>query len=164
MHGSNSTGHPTCCCCDQVCEVAEGIGQGSAIVKRLLKGVENEPCVSRAANPPADDPTSIGVDHERDVDEARPGGNIGEVRDPQHVRPCRLELTVDPIQRTWRSLIADRRPYASSAYDALKTHRLHQPCDRAPRHILALPYKLLPDLADAIDLKVLFEDAPDLPA
>src|SRR5258708_14303112 len=109
-------------------------------------------------------PNASEVDHERDGDEARPGGNIGEVRDPQHVRPCRLELTVDPIQRAWRSLIADRRPYASSAYDALKTHRLHQPCDRAPRHILALPYKLSPDLADAIDLKVLFEDAPDLPA
>jgi hypothetical protein len=65
-------------------------GQGVAIVKRLLKGVENEPCVSRAADPPADDPTGIGVDHERDVDEAHPGGNIGEVRDPQHCPPSAL--------------------------------------------------------------------------
>ena len=55
-------------------------------MKRLLQGIENEAGVSRAADPPADNPASISVDHKRDVDEARPGGDICEVRDPKHVR------------------------------------------------------------------------------
>lgn len=43
----------------------------------------------------ADDATCIGVDHEGDVDEARPGAHIGEVGEPEHVRHRRMKLPVD---------------------------------------------------------------------
>jgi hypothetical protein len=139
-------------------------GYGSAIMKRLLQGIENEAGVSRAADPPADNAASIGVDHERHIDEARPGGDICEVRDPEHVRTRRLELAVHPVERAWRGFVADRRPHAPSADDALKTHRLHQPSHGAACHVLPLPHQLTPDLANAIDLEVLIEHAPDLHA
>ncbi len=38
------------------------------------------------AGPPADDPTGIGVDDERHVDEPGPGRHVGKVRHTQHVR------------------------------------------------------------------------------
>jgi hypothetical protein len=63
---------------------------------------------------------AIGVDDERHVDEARPGGDVGKVRDPQQVRARRPELAVDAVQRAWHGLVADRRPHASSANDALQ--------------------------------------------
>ena len=70
----------------------------------------------RTRGPPADDPAGIGIDDKGDVDEAGPGRDIGEVGEPKDVRPRRLELAVDVIQRAWRSLVADRGPdgFASS--------------------------------------------------
>lgn len=75
-----------------------------AVVKRLLQGVENEAGVGRAADPPADNAASEDVDDERHIDEARPGGDVREVRDPQHVRARRPELAVHAVQRAWWAL------------------------------------------------------------
>ncbi len=133
-------------------------------MKRLLQRVENEAGVSRAADPPADNAASVGVDHERHVDEARPGGDVRKVRDPQQVRARRPELAVDAVQRAWRGLVADRRLHALAANDALQTHPAHEPCHRAAGHIFALPHQLTPDLADAVDLEVLIEHASNLHA
>src|SRR3984893_9229480 len=44
----------------------------------------------------------------RDAGPAGPGRDIGEVGEPQDIRPGRLELAVDVIQRAWRGLVADR--------------------------------------------------------
>src|SRR5690606_31605980 len=60
------------------------------IVQGLLQRIEHEARVCRARRSPADDPASIGVDDEGDVDEAGPGRNIGEVGEPKRVRPQRL--------------------------------------------------------------------------
>ena len=70
-------------------------GEGPALVQRLLQGIEHEVGAGRARHPPADDPAGEDIDHEGHVDEARPGRDVGEVRDPQHVRArgawnCRL--------------------------------------------------------------------------
>jgi hypothetical protein len=50
----------------------------------------------------------VGVDDKGDVDETRPGRDIGEVRDPQRVRSRCLELPVHVVERTRRRLVADR--------------------------------------------------------
>ena len=113
-------------------------------------------------DPPADDTPGVGVDDEGDVDEARPGRDIGEVRDPQRVRPRRLELAIDVVQRAWRGLVADRGSDRLAADDALQAHASHQPRHGAAGHVLALPPQLPPDLAHAIDLEVLLEHARDL--
>ena len=72
---------------------------GPSIMERLFEGVQNEVRVRRPAGSPADDPSSIGVDDEGDIDEAGPGRDVGEVRDPERIRPWRMELPVDMIQR-----------------------------------------------------------------
>ena len=49
------------------------------IVKRLFQGIEDEAGMSCPAGPPTDDPPGIGIDDECDVDEPRPGRDVGEV-------------------------------------------------------------------------------------
>jgi len=50
-----------------------------AIVKRLFQGIEDEAGMRSPAGPPTDDPPSIGIDDDCDVDEPRPGRDVGEV-------------------------------------------------------------------------------------
>ena len=76
----------------------------------LLQGVEHKAGLRSAADPPADDTPGESVDHEGHVDEARPGGNIGKIRDPQGVRPWRLEPTLHQVQRARRRAVSNGGP------------------------------------------------------
>ncbi len=72
---------------------------GTALVQGLLQRIQHEAGMGRAADPPADDAPGEGVDDEGHVDEAPPGGDVGEVRHPQRVRARCPELPVDPVER-----------------------------------------------------------------
>src|SRR5258707_6072263 len=93
---------------------------------------------------------------------AGPGRDVGEVGEPEDIRPWRLELAVDVIQRAWRGLVADRGFNGFAADDPLQTHVPHQSRHRATGNIEALALELSPDLAHAIDPEILIEDAPNL--
>ena len=105
----------------------------------------NESVISRAAiyaararhsaKAAAHDAPGVCVDHECDVNEAGPGRDIGEIRDPKRVRPGRPELAVDMIQRTRRSLVADR------GFDRFAADHAAGPCSAsvAPRCIGRCP-------------------------
>ena len=53
-----------------VARVDEITLNGSALVQRMLQGVEHEAGVGRAGDPPPDNAPGIGVNHESDVGEA----------------------------------------------------------------------------------------------
>jgi hypothetical protein len=131
-------------------------------VQRLLERVEHEACMGGAGDPPPDDAPGIGVDHEGDVDEARPGGDVGEIGDPPGVRLRGLELPVHQIERTRRRPVADRGSHWLSSDGAFQPHLAHQSRHGAPRHLDPLPAELPPDLADTVDLEVLLPDPPDV--
>jgi hypothetical protein len=78
------------------------------IMQGLFQRIEHKACVRRARGSPTHDPAGIGVDDEGDVDKAGPRRDISEVGEPKDVRPRRLELAIDVIQRAWRGLVADR--------------------------------------------------------
>jgi hypothetical protein len=137
------------------------VSRSKALVERLLQRVEHEARMGGAGNPPADDASGVGVDHEGDVDEAGPGGDVGEVGDPERVRPRRLELPVHPVERTG-SPVADRCFHRLSSHDALQPHLPHQPRHGASRHADPLPAELPRDLAYAVDLEVLLPDPSDV--
>ena len=80
---------------------------GFAIVDGLLKRIEHEARVRRFADTTTDNASGVGVDDEGHVDEAGPCGDVGEVRYPQCVRPWRLELPVDVIERARLGLVGD---------------------------------------------------------
>ena len=50
---------------------------GSAVMQRLLEGIEDETCMCRPGNAPTNDAPGEGIDDERHVNEALPGGHIG---------------------------------------------------------------------------------------
>ena len=110
---------------------------------------------------PADNPPGEGVDHERDVDKAGPGREIGEVRHPQRIRPISPELAVDAVERARRRLVADCRADRLAPNDALQPHRLHQPRHRAAGDVEPLALQLPPHLARAVDAEVLLEHTFD---
>ena len=103
------------------------------------------------AGPPTDDPPGAGVDDEGDIDEAGPGRDIGEIREPQTVWSGSAELSVHAIQRTESRLVADRCPQRLAPDRPPKAHIPHQPGDRAASDAEAFPPQLTPDLAHAID-------------
>ena len=89
------------------------------IMQRLFQRIEHEPGMRGAAGAPADDASGEGVDDEGDVDKALPGGNVGEIRHPQHVRPRCDELAIDVIQRARCGLVADGGAYRLAADNPL---------------------------------------------
>src|SRR5438105_3916710 len=61
---------------------------GSAVMQRLLEGIEDETCLCRPGDAPTDDAPGEGVDDERHVNEALPGAHIGVSRpEESHLRP-----------------------------------------------------------------------------
>lgn len=109
------------------------------------------------ACPPTDNAACKGIDDEGHVDEALPGRHVGEIGEPQHVRRGSKELPVHAVKRAWSGLVADRRADRLATDDALNPHCPHKPSDGAAGDVEALSLQLPPDLAHAIDLKVLIE-------
>ena len=136
----------------------------SSIVNSLFQGIEHEARMCRGADPPANDLPGIGINDESDIDEPLPGGDIGKVADPEHVRPGHPELPVHLVQRARCRSVRDRRLVRLAPDNALNAHTLHQPCHRASGDIEALAAQLPPDLPDAVDPPVLFEYPQDLGA
>ena len=80
----------------------------------------------------------VCIDDEGDVDEARPGRDIGEVREPQRIGVRGLELPIDMVQRARRRFVADRGSDRLAADHALQTKGSHQPRHGAAGNIVAL--------------------------
>ena len=133
-----------------------------SLVQGLLQGIQYKAGVRSARHAPADNAPGKGVDHEGDIDEARPGRDVGEVADPQRVRPQGPELAVDPVERARRGLVADRCPDRLAPDRPLQARGPHQARDGAAGDRDPLSAELPPDLAHPIDPEVLLEDAPDL--
>lgn len=99
---------------------------GPSLVQGLLRRVEREACVSGPRYAPVDDPAGVGVHDESDIDEARPGADVGEIRDPQHVR-CRCpEDPVHMIERAQRRFVTDRGAHRLAADHALQARPAHR--------------------------------------
>lgn len=124
----------------------------SPIVQCLFQRVAHESGVRPARGAPVPDPAGTGVGGEGDVDKAGPGRDIGQVGEPQNVRPWRLELSIDVIQQVMaRRFVADRSLDGFAADPPLQTHVPHQSRHGATGNIEAFALELRPDLAHAVD-------------
>lgn len=113
----------------------------------LFQSIKNELGMRQAADAPANDFASRGINDK---------GDIGEIRHRQHVRCWNKELAVHLVQWTRRLLVSDRRPMRLAPDNILDTHALHQSGDCAAGGIEVLAAQLVPDLAHAVDAPVLF--------
>lgn len=131
---------------------------GTPIMKSLLQGIEDKASMCRPARPPSNDAASEDVDDNGHVDKTLPCGDVGEVRNPQPVWCWGFELAVNPVKRARGRLVRERRADRLSSDDPLQAHRPHKPGDTAAGDLKAFTLQLPPDLANAIDAEVLFED------
>ena len=123
-------------------------------VEGLLERIEGEIAAANG-HAPAHDPSRKDIDDEGHVDEAAPGGDVGEVGHPQLVGPCRHELAVDEVRWPRRRVIGGR---------GLDARPRTTPCSPIAA-LIAPPYSarrrchrasaLSPDLAGAVDAEVL---------
>ena len=65
--------------------------------ERHLEGVDDERRAHVGRHRPADDQPGVGVLHRGEVQPALAGAQVGDVSNPQHVRPRRREVTLDQI-------------------------------------------------------------------
>ena len=132
-------------------------------VERLLQGVEGQVAAQRARNPPANDRAGEHVDDEGDVDEPRPGGDVGQVRHPELVRALRPELALHQVWRAHGLEIRLRRHAVGPASDRpTQAAHAHQAFHRAAGHVHALSTQLPPDLLHPVHREVLVPDPADL--
>jgi len=130
-------------------------------VQGLLQRIEHDASVRRPGDAPADDTAGVGVDDQGHIDEAGPGVDISEIREPHACSAPEHERS-GSHERAWRRLVLHRRSNLFAADHPFQAHLMHQPGDGAAGHVEALPPQLPPDLAHAIDPEGLLEDAPNL--
>ena len=122
------------------------------------------PGSQRCRRSPTDDESSEDVDDEGDIHEAAPRGNVGQVRDPELVRACGVEVALHEVHRASAARIRLRRLESTSTDRPLEAHFTHQTGHRASSHVAALTAQLTPDLAHAIHVKVLLPYTTNLAA
>src|SRR5262247_3691110 len=115
----------------------------------------------RAGDTPSDDAARKHIDDESHVDEPRPGRDVGEIGDPELIRPHRGELALDQILGIIRLVAADGGSAFATAHNPLLPERSHQSFDGTAGNGDAIPSELPPNLAGAVDLEVIIIHAPD---
>jgi hypothetical protein len=78
---------------------------------------------------PSDDLTGVRILHRGEVQPALTGTQVGDVRDPQHVRALGPELALDQVSRRRDPRDPDRRAPPLPGPDTRDTGRFHQPGD-----------------------------------
>ena len=69
---------------------------------------------------PADDAPTVGIEHHREIEEARPRRDIGDVRDPEPIGSGGGELALDEVRRRRHLGAAPRRARPLAAVAALQ--------------------------------------------
>src|SRR5690606_5806314 len=134
-----------------------------SLADSLLEGIEGEITPERTRHPPPHDTAAESIDDKGHIDEALPGGHIGEIRDPALVRALGGEVPLHQIEWPLSGIAWSRGSRPTPAADrALKPELPHQALDRTARHLGALSVQLAPDLARAVDLEVLLPNPTDL--
>jgi hypothetical protein len=96
------------------------------LAERHVQGVEDELGAQVEAHCPADDAPGEGVEDDGKVEEAGPGRDVGDVGNPELVRPLGPEIPIDQIGGRPHPLVADGGPGLPSPAHADKAGRTHQ--------------------------------------
>ena len=127
-------------------------------MERLLESIQRKIASKRTRHTPAHDPSREDVGEEGHVDEARPRGDVGEIRHSKRIRTIGGEVPLNEIRRSKGRMIGDRGLERSAAYDALEAHLTHPPLYRASGDFDPFSAKLTPDFARTVDAEVLLPD------
>src|SRR5215470_9722240 len=120
--------------------------------QRLLKRIQDQVRMHRAGDTPADDAARKHIDDESHVDEPRPCRDVCEIGEPELIRPNGGELALDQICWIFRLVTDDSGSAFGAAHNSLQPERSHQSFDGITSDGDAIPSKLPPNLASAVDL------------
>jgi hypothetical protein len=102
------------------------------------------------------------VEHDRQVEEAGPGRDVGHVGHPKFVGFPGVEVSVDEVGGRADALVADGRPRASATADSDQAVRFHQACHALASDMDAFSGKLSVNARRAVGLLRSFMNAADL--
>ena len=100
-----------------------------------LKGVQGQVGVQAGGGLPAHDSPREDIGDEGDVDPPGERTHVGDVGDPQLVRPERAEMPFDEVGRALLSRRAARGARGPGTADAVQAQVCHEPFDGAPGHV-----------------------------
>ena len=109
--------------------------------QRHVQGVEHQLRGERRGHRPADDATAVGIEHDREIQKARPGRNVGDVGDPQQIRRFCREVALDQVRRL-AAVASHRGGDEPAPGHARKTGLRHQSRDTLAADTRALGGKL----------------------
>src|SRR5215208_6927765 len=138
------------------------VGAGCASGERHPQRVEDELATHVLGELPADDHAAVGVDHEREEDDAFPAAQIGEIHEPGLVREARAEVALHEVGRPAGPPVREgRAPRLSPAFGALNAVCAHQSLHPATPDPLAGTPERLPHPPGAVGEVVARIDPPD---
>jgi hypothetical protein len=104
-------------------------GPGTPAAERHLERVDDQGGAHVGGHRPADDRPRVGVLHRGEVQPPLPAPQVGDVRDPQHVRSGGPKVALDKVRGGLDAGHADRRPPPLAWPHARDTGGFHQPGD-----------------------------------
>ena len=120
-----------------------------------LQRVEYKVVAHVSGDLPPDDLAAVTVEDEREVDEAVPGADVGEVRYPLLVRAGRGEVPLQQIAgELGRGLVLDRRAWPGAAPIPNQALPAHQPRDAVTTDLDVAAFELLPGLPRPVSAPV----------
>ena len=109
-----------------------------APVDRHVERVENQLGSQMVSHRPADNPTAVRVEYYGKVQEAGPRRNVGDIGDPELVRPLGAKVPVDEIGRRSRIAVSDGGSRPSASANPANAALSHQSSDALARHVNTL--------------------------
>jgi len=98
---------------------------GPPLRQRHVQCFEHQLGAQMSLHRPAHDPAAEGVQHYREIQEASPGRNVGDVSHPQPIRSGCDEVTLDQIGRRPRIAVTHRGGYPLAPTHAGQACRAH---------------------------------------
>ena len=140
---------------------------GPALPEGHVEGIEHEPRAQVVGHGPAHHAAAEGIQHDGEEQEPGPGGDVGDVRDPEPIGCVGAEVALDQVRRRTGARIPCRRPRPLASADAPQAGTAHQSGDPLAAHSAALSDELGMDagsavgaLRDAVDLTDAIEQCP----
>jgi len=102
---------------------------GPALSQCHVGGREHEFRTQMTLHRPTDDPARPHIEHHRQVQKAAPGGDVGDVRDPQSIRSRSFKAPVHSIKGHRTVDIGDGRAHKTLHLHASQACKTHQSCN-----------------------------------
>ena len=126
-----------------------------------VERVEDELGAQVPGHRPTHDPAAEGIEHDREVEEALPRREVGDVGDPERVRAGGVEHALDEVRRGRGASVLHRRARRTSAMDTLQAVLAHEPGHALARATGAVVPQLGMDPRHAIGATTPLMDVPD---